>query len=366
MRGTSRKGILLILISLSSLFLMSSLLNVRNVAAASSTTPLTNHNGIAIHSDKEFTSANGVVSGSGTSADPFVIAGWDIDVSADPVPVILSSGTVIAGMFIANTTSYVMVKNVQVHSSIPGWWLNQGIVLWNTTNVLVESSRVWNGNHGVALIAASRSTIVENEFFNLIEPVAIVGGFPLASSTASGNVIAQNDIHGGRVVGIEVFDASDNLITGNSISNMSQWAAFFQGRSNRNVFSGNHITSSVVGIEAVYSSVNDTIVGNSIDAQILAVGVGFGANGTIVSENQIHSMQWGINLIEVTRSIVSGNTVQSTDTGIRLLEGTTANFITGNVVIAHIGIFVCGTKIGLNRIAPNDLNKSDLPIGFCH
>ncbi|OLD15022.1 MAG: hypothetical protein AUI97_00030 [Crenarchaeota archaeon 13_1_40CM_3_52_17] len=366
MRGTSRKGILLILLALSNLFLVSSLLSVRSVAATGSESPLTSHHGIAIHSDKEFILANGVVSGSGTQADPYVIASWDIDVSADPVPVILSSGTLNAGIFIANTTAYVIVRNVQVHSSIPGWWMNVGIVLWNTTNVVVESSRVWNGNNGVVLVATSRSTIVQNEFFNQVEPVAIVGGFPLASSKASGNIIAQNTIHGGRAVGIEVFDASDNVITDNSIWNMSAWAAFFQWGANGNIFSGNHISSSAVGIEAVFSSINNTIVGNSFDVQILGVGVGFGSNGTIVTGNNIHSIQGGINLIEVTNSIVSGNTVQANGTGIKLLEGTTANRITGNLVIAHIGLFVCGTIIGLNRFAPNDLKGSDLRMEFCH
>ena len=366
MLGTSRKGIFLILLTSSSLFLVSSLLNVRCVAATDSSIPLTSHNGIAIHSDKEFSLANGVVSGSGSQADPYVITGWDIDVSTNPVPVILADGTLIAGMLIANTTSYLIVRNVQVHSLIPRWGINQGIVLWNTTNVAVENSRVWNSNHGVVMIGTSRSTIFQNEFFNQIEPVAIAGGIPLASSTASGNVVAQNNIHGADAVGVEVFDASDNVITDNSISNMSAWAAFFQGGANRNVFFGNTITSSAVGIEAVFSSVNNTITGNSFDVQILGVGVGFGSNGTIVSGNNIHSLQGGINLIEVTNSAVSGNAVQANGTGIKLLEGTTANRVTGNVIIAHIGLFFCGTKIGLNRFAPNDLSGSDLRIGFCN
>ena len=366
MRGTSRKGIFLILIALSSLFLASSLLNVRSVAATSSGTPLTSHHGIAIHSDSEFTFANGVVSGSGIQADPYMIENWDIDVQSNSVPVSFPGETLIAGILIANTTSYVIVQNVRVSSFIQQWFLNMGIVLWNTTNVVVESSRVFNGDHGVLLIGANKSTIVHNEFFNQVEPVAIAGGFPSESLTATGNVVAQNNIHDARGVGIEVFNASDNLITGNSISNMFQWAAFFQGGADRNVFSGNNITGSAVGIEAVFSSVNNTIVGNSFDVQILGVGVGFGSNGTIVTGNNIHSLQEGVNLIEVTGSVVSGNTVQANETGIKLLEGTIANRVTGNVIIAHIGLFFCGTKIGLNRFAPNDLNGSSLRMGFCN
>jgi len=59
----------------------------------------------------------------------------------------------------------------------------------------------------------------------------------------------------------------------------------------------------------------------------------------------VHSLQWGINLIEVSGSEVSRNHVQASDVGINLLRAATMNIITGNVVASHTGIFVCRTSI---------------------
>lgn len=366
-QGNVRKGILLILITLSSLFLVSTgLLNVRSVAAASRSATVI-HDGIAIHSEEEFTSANGVVSGSGTPADPYVIENWDIEVPAYSVPVVFPGGTYLAGILIANTTAHVVLRNVQVHSGFPEWGVNLGIVLWNTTNVAVESSRVWNGNHGVLMLGAKDSRIVLNEFYNLIEAVAIAGGVPSNAFVATGNVISQNTIHDARAVGIEVLNSSRNMIRNNSISR-SLWGALFESGSIGNVFSMNRIINSTVGVEALYSSYNNTISGNFFDVKIEGIGIGFGSNGTLVRSNEVHSLQWGINLIEVSGSEVSRNHVQASDVGINLLRAATMNIITGNVVASHTGIFVCRTSIGSNSLAPppNDLRASDRPIEHCH
>ena len=130
----------------------------------------------------------------------------------------------------------------------------------------------------------------------------------------------------------------------------------------------NRIINSTVGVEALYSSYNNTISGNFFDVKIEGIGIGFGSNGTLVRSNEVHSLQWGINLIEVSGSEVSRNHVQASDVGINLLRAATMNIITGNVVASHTGIFVCRTSIGSNSLAPppNDLRASDRPIEHCH
>jgi len=358
----------LIIILLGSVLLVStSLLDVRSVAGSNSTISV--HEAIAIHSDNGFTPANGVVSGLGTTTDPYVIEDWSVNVQASSVSVVFPGGTDIAGILVANTTAHVIIRNVQVYSYIQAWTPNLGIVLWNTTNVRVESSMVSNGNTGVLLQGAKDSRIVFNEFFNVIEAVEIVGGFPSEDFVAARNIVSQNIIHDVRAVGVDLVDTSDSLVNNNSISNVGfGWGALIERGSVRNVFSGNHVNSSAVGIEVVFSSINNTVSGNFFDVQILGVGVGFGANGTVVSNNEIHSMRWGINMIAVSESTASQNRVQSSEIGINLLRAATLNTITGNIVTAHIGIFVCGTKIGHNRVAPppNDLRASDRPMELCN
>src|SRR5438132_4525317 len=45
---------------------------------------LTSHLPISIMGNADFTAANGVTGGTGTASDPYVIAGWDINVSQSP------------------------------------------------------------------------------------------------------------------------------------------------------------------------------------------------------------------------------------------------------------------------------------------
>ena len=59
---------------------------------------------IFIEGDDNFTAANGVVAGSGTAEDPYVIENWAIDASGAH------------GIHIKNTTSYFVVRNCLVEN----------------------------------------------------------------------------------------------------------------------------------------------------------------------------------------------------------------------------------------------------------
>src|SRR5437763_9032290 len=110
-------------------------------------------------------------------------------------------------------------------------------------------------------------------FYNLIEAVAIAGGVPSNAFVATGNVISQNTIHDARAVGIEVLNSSRNMISNNSISR-SLWGALFESGSIGNVFSMNRIINSTVGVEALYSSYNNTISGNFLHVKLDGIAIG--------------------------------------------------------------------------------------------
>src|SRR5439155_17321817 len=61
------------------------------------------HGPIAIHSNTDFTAANGVRSGTGTSTDPYVISDWLIDGNAH-------TGSQVT-IWIESTNAYVVVEN---------------------------------------------------------------------------------------------------------------------------------------------------------------------------------------------------------------------------------------------------------------
>ncbi|MBU3902481.1 MAG: right-handed parallel beta-helix repeat-containing protein, partial [Candidatus Thermoplasmatota archaeon] len=62
---------------------------------------LTVHEPIHIYGNDDFTEENGVVNGSGTESDPYIIEGWDIDASQGSN----------AGIEIRNTNVYFIIRN---------------------------------------------------------------------------------------------------------------------------------------------------------------------------------------------------------------------------------------------------------------
>ncbi len=97
------------------------------------------HGPIAISGNDQFTKKHGVVSGSGTESDPFVIEGW------------LISGGFSAGISLVDTDSHVLIRNVTVsgtgHSSY--YNIDNGIELRNASNVTIEDSNIRNTHYGI-------------------------------------------------------------------------------------------------------------------------------------------------------------------------------------------------------------------------
>ncbi|MEM3341412.1 MAG: hypothetical protein QW728_01835 [Thermoplasmata archaeon] len=87
---------------------------------------LNSHTPIRIDCDSDFTSENGLCTGSGTESDPYIIENWYIEG--------LGYGY---GIYIGNTTGYFVVRNCTIsqsygNSSIYYW--NSGIALFNVSN----------------------------------------------------------------------------------------------------------------------------------------------------------------------------------------------------------------------------------------
>jgi hypothetical protein len=74
--------------------------NTENVIYGSVLTP---HDPIYIIGNDNFTSANGVVGGSGMADDPYIIENWDISPGSS------------SGIEIGNTTAYFVIRNCYVH-----------------------------------------------------------------------------------------------------------------------------------------------------------------------------------------------------------------------------------------------------------
>ena len=105
------------------------------------------HTPIAIDGDAGFTSANGVVSGSGTDADPYIIEEWSI------------SGSSADGVRIQNTNAHFVLRRIIVHG--PGTPGGYGIWMSSVRNALIDNITVVDMAYGVQL-TSSRRTILDN------------------------------------------------------------------------------------------------------------------------------------------------------------------------------------------------------------
>ncbi|HHR85182.1 right-handed parallel beta-helix repeat-containing protein [Candidatus Bipolaricaulota bacterium] len=106
---------------------------------------LTDHAPIVIGNNYEFTAENGVISGSGTIGDPYIIAGWKID-----------SGYSRYGISIHRTDRYFVIQDVRISGASQA-----GIFLSYVENGTVKNCDVSGNWIGIALNFASSNLIKE-------------------------------------------------------------------------------------------------------------------------------------------------------------------------------------------------------------
>ncbi|MFO8033733.1 MAG: NosD domain-containing protein [Candidatus Bipolaricaulota bacterium] len=99
---------------------------------------------IYIHGDEAFTWANGVVCGSGTADDPYIIEGWVIETPGYDY-----------GIYISNTTAHFVIRNCRIRYPQQG----TGIFLSAVKNGRVENTAVYGGRTGIQLRSAEDTVI---------------------------------------------------------------------------------------------------------------------------------------------------------------------------------------------------------------
>lgn len=163
------------------------------------------HPPILIVGDAEFIPANGVTGGSGTSADPYVIDGWDIDASTAH------------GIKIQNTRAHFVVRDSSVHSGRTGGFT--GIVLENATDGSVHNLDVSNNSVGIVIQTSSRIAVTNNTVSSNVNP-GIWIALDASDITVAWNAVFDNGTPGGLVAygdrlvisGNDIHDNVDNVL----------------------------------------------------------------------------------------------------------------------------------------------------------
>jgi len=189
---------------------------VHQVSAAQS------HSPIAINGNAGFTAANGVISGSGTASDPYVIGGWEIF----PAPFFNTA------ISVSDTSAYFVIRNIIAHEF--------GSQFQNVTHFVIDDF----DSPGGLSFGNVRNGVIER----IAGPLSVAGSYcrgycpypggtniTIANSVInrlhidhSQNVtISGNTISGSTAKGIDMDLSSNVTITNNTVSsNMEDGIAF--------------------------------------------------------------------------------------------------------------------------------------------
>jgi len=219
------------------------------------------HEPIEIHSNAEFTSENGVVSGDGSEESPYIIENWQIN------------ATPFGGIWITDTDAHFTIRNVLIRGTGPD--NTYGISCYRVSNGDILDCTI--GRNFIGITAASSS------------------GFRI-----SGNIVYNNSNDG---IGLE--GCSDSTVERNIISSGVQaWAGIYLALGTDNITVANNLISSI------HNSLN------------LGVGISaFRASNLSIEGNNISGCDYGIDLYlsddsSVYHNILSGNSIQAFDNGL--------------------------------------------------
>lgn len=289
---------------------------------------------IKILGDSDFTTENGVVSGSGSPADPYVISGWEIDVNPDDVYGVqvenATSSFVLRGLAIRNATN-IEGSAIRIGFS-SGGRIDDCTIIGAINGIRIISS---TGIEMVdcVILASGRGLRVEgdlaDEYRHLIDrtnrfndrPIVYLHGLDgetIEGETTSHLTVADSrnvTITGNNVIngdGIQLAFVTDSTISGNEAFRTTP-ALTEHGihayRSERNVFSENSLRNNrLAGIQLSLSTDNELV------------------------ENQFLANDIGLRLLASDRNLITENVAFANVIGIVLTGGSSDNEVVGNVV----------------------------------
>ncbi len=139
------------------------------------------HPPIRINGNDDFTAANGVTSGNGTENNPYIIEGWDIDIS----------DAANSGITIKHTNKYFIIQGCYVHDGEENEHTCYGIALWNVSHGCIKDCEIVRNDDGITI----RSD----------------GGTPSTRNTVTNCTLSDNDY------GFFMYYSHHNNITGCTI-----------------------------------------------------------------------------------------------------------------------------------------------------
>jgi parallel beta-helix repeat protein len=289
------------------------------------------HAPILIEGNAGFTAANGVTSGTGTAADPFLIDGWEIDARADH------------GIYVRNTTAHFVISNVSISNvtgtpnSMPAIGCehvgngtirdsacsisNFGLYVNGSSNMTISGNAIFNNGQGLAINGSSNFSVIGNDIHdNTVSGISLqwcenigIRDNDVGTSTYYGIwafksavvTVSNNSVHDNRI-GMEITDVLNWSISGNHIFNNSMGGI-------REGWGGYDV--SLYGTSPFHTEpdtiINNTIYNNSYNGLYIC---GNYTGGIDIAGNEVYDntpagirLDWGAYEITLRQNNVSGN-----------------------------------------------------------
>ncbi len=317
------------------------------------------HSTIKINDDSDFTYENGVIAGSGTKDDPYIIAGWDIDAHG--------KGNAI---YIGNTKKYFIVRNCYLHNASYHSWpysIGAGITLYRVRNGTIRDNLIDDNRRGIYFDSSDSNTIEGNIIDNN-------SNYGIYIEYSSKNIISNNTLKNNDI-GIYV-EGTYNEIQGNDMWNNG----IFLYNNYHTLTTQNISTTNTVNGKTVYYYKNANMNNVSVPAdagQVLlgnvshlilknlkienaSVGIEIGYSKHIVIRNcdiRNNSIS-GIHLYYSFKNKIDENNIENNGLFGIFLHSSFNNIIEKNKISNHddVGIYMYNSHN--NTIAKNNVNNN--------
>jgi parallel beta-helix repeat protein len=267
---------------------------------------------IRIEGDRDFDAGHGVIGGSGTVSNPYLIEGWQINVS------LACPEGPCAGIIVQDATVSFAIENVTVRGGVH----DNGIWLASIKNARVESTSIVTGGDGIHVEASTNVTLSGNTVAE-----ADTGIFLTQSQ---GVLVYANSLVRGTQ-GIVIEDSSRISLLGN-ILNSNNANGFLFLHVTDSTIEGNMISETAFRGIALFNSSDIMASGNRIlrsgeDCLYITLG-----GGTSVVQNEVSNCTWtGVSVYRSDENVVKGNLVRATPSGV-VVSDSSWNVVASNTV----------------------------------
>ena len=293
------------------------------------------HPPIRIEGNSNFTASNGVVAGSGTQDDPYLIVGWQIDAStANAIEV-------------RDTTAHFVIRDIEVAHSSPNPPAAYAVFLQNVTDAAIRHVNVSAGASGfyflstmnvsvdrvrvdsssASLIGQGTNLLVSNSTFNGGWISASGKGIRFLQTQASGIaalgardiVIDGNSLEFGGRRGQILLNWTENALVSRNVGVAEILTGWAGGGNNTRVI-GNDVSGGAFGIKG-YLDRNLTVADNNVSSQSFAAISLFSSSTIQVYGNRIANSFRGMYLRDVTDLLVAQSDFDSNSQQVEVASG---------------------------------------------